>query len=522
MARSLEENVIYFDPTTGETFTSMPAGKRRIKNADQLKEEYANTIKENYAQELPEVVVYPTSGKGARSTNLGSFYDRIANTTEKNYLGRINRSLEDERIARANHWEGIMNPLSPGQWVGAAIDASQGERDFLEGLWYGNSGWVGDKFAADNPKVATMINLFLDSAIGAKAVKAKSATTKYFTDPVNNPIKNAIELGMYSSRGSANLSTILETVGKDIKNNPKLFRQSIKYPFMKNSPKKTAISNAVQNYFNYNGLWHGAWGDISDVGFNPIRAGLYKDFGIMEPYVRTIAPEDIHYRYAINRGEPGMKIIDSPYEDATISNRNLRPGELDTNANGDIALGEISKNTGYKLDAAGHWERLNEDGTLQKSDAYKYNVADYIKRHGDNLDFSDHFKAFLRKPSRKKLIKSLAKPFEYPVLKLVDNNFNDFIYQSKAVKPKNLKNSNAEVSSKIDLTKKEIKLKSKDKLALENALKDDDIMFNQYKGYELDDDILNISDEDLTKAFEQISLEDLKGILNNTTKKSRR
>lgn len=58
--------------------------------------------------------------------------------------------------------EPSMRFMSPSQYVGAAFDAAQGKRGFLQSLTLGNSGFVTDNFAANHPLLSAGINLVGD------------------------------------------------------------------------------------------------------------------------------------------------------------------------------------------------------------------------------------------------------------------------------------------------------------------------------------------------------------------------
>lgn len=100
-------------------------------------------------------------------------YDDMAPIREKAYqqslIDDVNRRHNtrvreaDERVRKTAFSDGktltgILNFLSPSQQVGAIVDGIQGE-GYWESLRNGNSGLVSDNFAAENPELASIINL---------------------------------------------------------------------------------------------------------------------------------------------------------------------------------------------------------------------------------------------------------------------------------------------------------------------------------------------------------------------------
>lgn len=66
-----ENRIVYYDPITGENFGStMPEGKVKVTDFRQLTPEAQDEYMRNHSKTLDELVVYPTSGKGARSTTM--------------------------------------------------------------------------------------------------------------------------------------------------------------------------------------------------------------------------------------------------------------------------------------------------------------------------------------------------------------------------------------------------------------------------------------------------------------------
>lgn len=426
----------------GQITLNLPEGGKKVFSNSQEAQKY---FQENYGDgysmrvsdnrefnggELPELTVTAPSTKAVPKSDYASRFYSISDWNSLFGQTRVNgvkRALQKNPQALDNFkvaenaldfiniaGAGIPNRLSTTQNLRFIKDVYDGKRDSeLVESWFGNRGLGSEEFARDHPWLHFGLNALGDGLGGYSTIRIFNS----FQNPVTNPIKNIIELGMYSSRGTPNLLPILKSMPTEIKDNPKLFFRSLKYPFMSEGPAKTKLAEDVMNNFQYNGLWGIApTTNVSNVGFNPIRAGLYDEFGIIEPYVRTVSPGDIHYDYAVNqRGNPNMKIIDSPYEDGVGYRKKYEPGK-NYNVVDDIEMGDLTRKTGYSYDAAGHQVRLNPDGTFQHSDVFKFNPGDYINSHRSGL---------------------LNRIFEKPVLNILDKHFNDFIYQSKAVEPVN-------------------------------------------------------------------------------------
>lgn len=165
--------VIYYDPITGETFDHMPSGKVKVSNADQLKEPYADDYKSEHATNLPEIIVTPEK----QSTTMAAYYDRARYKTENNFLRSLERDAEDNRIRKANHWEGVLNYLSPSQYVGAF---KQDEVPWWESVWYGNAGLFSNDFAKKHPLLSTLGNGAFDILVPYSARKFY----KYVSRPI--------------------------------------------------------------------------------------------------------------------------------------------------------------------------------------------------------------------------------------------------------------------------------------------------------------------------------------------------
>lgn len=155
----------YKDINTGEEYDEIPIGKVQpiIVNGQPVTERAYNKYYNSHPIQLEEYIVTPQK---ENSTTLAAYYDRMAGMTPNNYINHVNNTYNDNRIRRSNYWEGIFNVASPSQIFGAYVDYQQGERPFLEGLWYGNSGWVPDNFANKYPRISTLANMIVDGTLG--------------------------------------------------------------------------------------------------------------------------------------------------------------------------------------------------------------------------------------------------------------------------------------------------------------------------------------------------------------------
>ena len=176
-----ENRVVYYDPITGENFGStMPEGKVKVTDFRQLTPEAQDEYMRNHSKTLDELVVYPTSGKGARSTTMRRYYDDLDTMTEAN-IEHANRVAESDALVReTSAFEKPLNFLSPGQWFGAAVDYYQGEKPFWKGIYNGNSGWVPDNFARENPRASLLLNMLGDSAFDFSLPYMKKGITTGF------------------------------------------------------------------------------------------------------------------------------------------------------------------------------------------------------------------------------------------------------------------------------------------------------------------------------------------------------
>lgn len=94
--------------------------------------------------ELPEVTI---TGRDLRKPYFSAFDGSAEPYIE--LFGALSKGLQ---------------PLSISQHVGAAFDAAQGERNYFESLFNGNSGFFTDKYATEHPWVSTLGNTAGDIA----------------------------------------------------------------------------------------------------------------------------------------------------------------------------------------------------------------------------------------------------------------------------------------------------------------------------------------------------------------------
>ena len=155
-ARTAEQARLYpyYDEDYDTSYAKMPSGKT-FRNQEAL---------ERAIPTLDELVVYPESGKGAKSNTMGGYYDRMNSMTEANREHAARVAEADNIVRETAAFEKPLNFLSPGQWFGAGVDYLQGESPFWKGIYDGNSGWLPDKFAEDNPRLSTLINMLGDGA----------------------------------------------------------------------------------------------------------------------------------------------------------------------------------------------------------------------------------------------------------------------------------------------------------------------------------------------------------------------
>lgn len=460
--KTLEDNnnnIVYYSSRTGYLYTQDKSGKlikQKVTGDDNRIDKY----KASHPKMLEEVTVYPESVRLIKPFDhlemeyLRSDFDPTL--TESNLKHRAKVKKADALVANSSNFEdilGLMNFLSPSQIIGGSIDAYKGKKNFFRSVLDGNSGFVSDNFAINNPKLATAINIVGDLAVpiglkyksvntarkslaramGYKSVNSSKAVASLVNNEIpyphqvlpnyirnsynnyinkygieNDPIRNIIELGMYSSSGIPSIGSILIN-GSNIIRKPSLLKKGIFYPFIKDKSLKNKIANEWMDFFNYNGLLAKEGYKLSEAGFNPIRAGLYNDFGEMTPYVRDIKPGDLHYNWAVmQRNNPNIKIVDAPYSSTIRTDDDIKA--LGRN----YALeGFMNFKEGYNYDAGGHFGKFSLDDTFRESDVFKFNVKDYMKKWIE--------------PDGNRLSKLVHKK----LLKIVDDRFKDFVYQTQ-------------------------------------------------------------------------------------------
>lgn len=158
----------YFNPITGEQFWEIPERWTKVTNLNQLTAKAQDEYRSNHPIELNNIDIYLTSGKGARNTTLGSYYDRMSDKTENNFINSVNRTYEDAQVSEATAFEKPLNYLSPGQYFDVLIKSAKGKQslwDGFKGIYDGNSGWVSDEFATKYPRLSTMFNVFGDAFV---------------------------------------------------------------------------------------------------------------------------------------------------------------------------------------------------------------------------------------------------------------------------------------------------------------------------------------------------------------------
>ena len=157
--------VNYYNPITGENYgNTIPEGMSIVRRFEDLTPQAQDEYMANRSTQLDDLVVYPRNGKGAKSTNMGSYYDTMNTLTEQNRKHAEEVAMQDALVRETSAFEKPLNFLSPGQYFGAAVDYFQGESPFWEGVYNGNSGWVPDSFAEKYPKISTLANAALDMA----------------------------------------------------------------------------------------------------------------------------------------------------------------------------------------------------------------------------------------------------------------------------------------------------------------------------------------------------------------------
>lgn len=240
---------IYVDPK-GNTYDSIPEGYVTKSSLSPIERKAADEIyrREN-PTELDELIVYPSTGKGAKSTSMGSYYDKISDMTDANRKHAQRVAEADALVRETAAFEKPLNFLSPGQWFGAAVDYYQGESPFWKGIYDGNSGWVPDNFAREHPEVAFFANMLGDGIVSAGAETAVRGIISKL--PVKGWSKRLAEVAMRTTDNPQPLETISAEFKKVRRGDPKRFRD-IKNYILYNSDeggigRKTFSTNMVKN-----------------------------------------------------------------------------------------------------------------------------------------------------------------------------------------------------------------------------------------------------------------------------------
>lgn len=223
-----------------------------------------------------------------------------------------------------------------------------------------------------------------------------------------DPIRNLLELGMYSSSGKPSISEVFKNAIEVGKDRHGIRYAPLKYLFTFNPEKKMRIANQVMDAFNYNGLVSSqplAF-PVSKAGFNPIRAGLYGEYGTMSPYVRDIKPSDIHYDWS-RKHNPSIKVIDAPYP----SPLELIGRTPMNTPQPSYQLNLFPLGNPYYYDAGGHLIKYLPE-SIQASDVYKFNPSDFMKK-------------WINPFTSGKVARLLNKS----VLGAIDRRFTDFVFQ---------------------------------------------------------------------------------------------
>lgn len=301
----------------------------------------------------------------------------------------------------------------------------------------------------------------------------------------NNPVKNAMEMAMYMGQGASNPADLFDKAKAFVKLNPKEFRLALSYPFRPKSLKTSkAIADKVANAAGYNGLWHGT-GNVSDVGFNPIRYGLYQDAGDFAQHIRDLKPSDLHYKWAVDNNKQNIKVLELPWEAYrtrdTYDQFNSALNRIKYLSNEQFPFYDVNNPSTIKgawdYDAGGFATKIDLNGDYRVSDVMKYNVDDYMKKYGNkfsNMPITDFIKdvkdniklnhniydGLAPKDFNRKMSRDILKPRvrDYlksktmrPLLTLLDNNFTDFIVTTR---PKKLKYVSKKTEPSISLKKK--------------------------------------------------------------------
>lgn len=110
--------VNYYNPITGQNYgDTMPEGMSIVRRFEDLTPQAQDEYMASRPTQLDDLVVYPRSGKGAKSTTMGSYYDTMNTLTEQNRKHAEEVAMQDAFQKNANSinwqpvWDTIKKPL---------------------------------------------------------------------------------------------------------------------------------------------------------------------------------------------------------------------------------------------------------------------------------------------------------------------------------------------------------------------------------------------------------------------------
>lgn len=144
-----------------------------------------------------------------------------------------------------------LQPLSISQHVGAAFDAAQGERNYFESLFNGNSGFFTDKYVTKHPWVSTFGNMAGDIATPLLLSKAPAAYRSgiRFMQNVDDRYQGMKDAAEYAANKSikgnsaADITNYIWTQREGVKASDGLIRPATKYRTGIKLAKKEAEDN---------------------------------------------------------------------------------------------------------------------------------------------------------------------------------------------------------------------------------------------------------------------------------------
>ena len=103
--------VDYYNLITGENYgDTMPEGMSRVRRFEDLTPQAQDEYMANRSTQLDDLVVYPRSGKGAKSTNMGSYYDTMNTLTEQNRKHAEEVAMQDALVRNSLNFD-ILRPI---------------------------------------------------------------------------------------------------------------------------------------------------------------------------------------------------------------------------------------------------------------------------------------------------------------------------------------------------------------------------------------------------------------------------